>query len=111
MTESLKEIAGNGSNSLGDARFFAQIWLQRNCNGRRKTEMETMATLLKGRAPLRCSCGEELFVEEIETDDGQRARFIPCRCGSEELIFVPEGSIVGSLSPTGPYHVWGPALL
>jgi hypothetical protein len=69
---------------------------------------QTLPELLKGRSPLLCICGRELFVEEITTDDGHAARFIPCRCGSEAAIYVPPGSIVGSIGGINPLQVWGP---
>ena len=72
--------------------------------------METMATLLNGRSPLRCECGADLFAEAIELPNGNSAgRFIPCKCSSESTIFVPEGSIMATMAPAGPWQVWGPA--
>ena len=68
----------------------------------------TMAELLKGRSPLRCSCGTELFVEPTTTDDGETGRFVPCKCGTDEPVFVPQGSIIDSIGGVSPEHVWGP---
>jgi hypothetical protein len=61
-------------------------------------EPQTLPELLEGRSPLLCECGRELFVEEITTDGGHAARFIPCRCGSQAAIYVPPGSWIGSIA-------------
>ena len=70
---------------------------------------ESMTGLFRGRKPLRCSCGEELFVEAVVTEDGEADshRFVDCECGTIEPILIPHGSLIGGFS-AGPWHAWGP---
>jgi hypothetical protein len=57
---------------------------------------------------LRCKCGKELFVEEMKSDDGQAlARFIPCKCGSQDPIQIEAGSVAAGGTPSLMF-VWGP---
>jgi hypothetical protein len=62
----------------------------------------------QGRTPQKCKCGQELFVEEIQSDEGQTLnRFIPCKCGSSDVIVIEPGSIIGGFTPS-LMNVWGP---
>jgi hypothetical protein len=72
------------------------------------SQIMTLEQLLKGRSILRCKCGKELFVEEMKSDDGQAlARFIPCKCGSQDPIQIEAGSVAAGGTPSLMF-VWGP---
>jgi hypothetical protein len=69
----------------------------------------TIAELLAGRQPLRCDCGQELLVEEVAIEGGSTmGRFLPCKCGSKNDVYVPPGSIVGGFEGAPFLNVWGP---
>jgi hypothetical protein len=68
-----------------------------------------MEELLNGRERLRCECGEELWIEGFQSADGRMlGRFMECKCGSEDPIHRPPGSVFGSIAGVGPQGVWGP---
>lgn len=68
----------------------------------------TMSELLNGRESLRCDCGEELWVEQVDPAEDSVWRFVPCKCGSDKPVQVPHGSIFGSIGGVSPAPVWGP---
>jgi hypothetical protein len=87
---------GRLDNAAADARL------------RTGNQIMTLEQLLKGRSMLRCTCGKELFVEEMKSDDGQAlARFIPCKCGSHDPIHLEAGSVAAG-GTSSLMFVWGP---
>jgi hypothetical protein len=71
--------------------------------------MTPMEQMLKGRAPLRCACGAELFVTVRDEGGVSVGSFVPCKCGSTANVIVPSGSIMGAMQGVSVWQVWGPS--
>ncbi len=89
---------------LSEVSRFLQNVIESLARFYRDALIDSRAPEFKGRSPLRCGCGAELFVEL----SGDLGRFVQCKCGTDEPIVVPQGSIIGSISGVSPLRVWGP---